>query len=84
MSSHFNLLHELVLNNYNIFLYTLDTTTDYIHIEDLNNLSAELNTKQYTKDIIELLRPLKGIAKVAIFDKNNNLLTSSGLLIIQE
>lgn len=84
MSHHFDLVHELYLNNYNVKLYKLVSTSLEISLVNINNLQSELNNKQYTKDIVELLQTQAGISKIEVFDKNNNLLTSSGLLIIEE
>lgn len=84
MPNNFNLVHELSLDNYNIKLYKLASAILEVSLISINNLQSELNSKQYTKDIISLLETQNGISKIEVYDKNNNLLTSSGLLIIEE
>lgn len=84
MTENFDLIQEISLDNYNIKLYKFISDTTEISIDFISSLQSELNTKIYTKDIIQLLQNQNGITKIEIFDKNNNLITSSSLLIIEE
>ena len=83
MVNYFDLAHEIILDNYNIKVYKLKSSPIEVSLINLNSLQSELNSKTYTKDIIQLLQNQNGITKIEIFDKNNNLITSSSLLIIE-
>jgi hypothetical protein len=54
----FILYHEIILSNFIVKLYKLETTENIVSTEYLDSLKNELNSKAFPNQIIETLNTL--------------------------
>lgn len=81
MSNHFILYHTINLSAFIVKIYTLDSSANTIDYDYLNSLTNILNKEKYPRGILEQLESINEIAKVEIFDYNNNLILNSQILL---
>jgi hypothetical protein len=70
----FILYHEIILSNFIVKLYKLETTENIVSTEYLDSLKNELNSKTFPNQIIETLNTLQGISQIEIYDNETSVL----------
>lgn len=78
MSHHFNEIKLFELNTgFKVKIFSIDTETN-LPTQDAIDLIVEiLNTQQYPRGIVDALEVFTGVAKVEVYDANNQLILSS-------
>lgn len=76
----FTKIIDLNLDKYNLSTYQTGEEQT-ISPENILYVSGYLNTKEYPSEIVEVLGSISGIDKIEIFDKDNNLLLVSSIMI---
>lgn len=72
----FTLIRSIDTINYHINLFKKNTTTEVVDDTTITNIVNGLSHQETPYDLILLFSGLVGIAKIEIFDLNNNLLLS--------
>lgn len=68
-------MHTIELNNYIIHLYVNDSFDSNILLDE--SFINVLNTQLYPRGIVEQFETIGNLARIQIYDLNNNLILSS-------
>lgn len=75
MSSHYVLITNFSLNNFNISIYRYDDYVgEIIDNETINNNLSLLNNQETAIELAQSISQFAGVSKIKIYDKSNNLL----------
>lgn len=73
--NNFILLKNIILDNFNINLYTFENYNGAIvSDETIQNNIASLNNQETAIEVAQLISSFDGVKKISIYDQNNTLL----------
>lgn len=76
-----SLIETILLDKYIVKIYSINTAvaTD-VTSGNLESMHNDLNSQNYPKEVVDLLEKFDEFTKIEVYDKDNNLLVSSGVL----
>jgi hypothetical protein len=76
-----SLIQTISLDKYIVKIYSINTATaNDIAEANMSYMQNDLNSQEYPKEIVDLLEKFDEFTRIEVYDKDNNLLISSGVL----
>lgn len=76
-----SLVDTITLNNYIVKLYSLNAPiATSLVASNMQSMENDLNNQPYPKEIVDILEKFDDFTRIEVYDKDNKLLVSSGVL----